>query len=115
MTSNRAAYKRALRPDRVPGDAGAQLPHREAAVQPVRRPPGAPGPGPLPDRRDAVVGDRFVAEGMIATINLKVLPGAALTMGHDVYLNGGVSIEATHDIRIGSNVLVAPFASRHRR
>jgi maltose O-acetyltransferase len=59
----------------------------------------------------AVVGDRFVAEGMIATISLKALPGAVLTIGDDVYLNGGVSIEASHDIRIGSNVLIAPYAS----
>ncbi len=59
----------------------------------------------------AIVGDRFIAEGMIATINLKAVPGAVLSIGDDVYLNGGVSIEATHDIRIGSNVLIAPFAS----
>ena len=111
MTSSRAAYKRAL--DQIVFRATLARSYLIAkrrfstfGARPVIR-------GRVRCRMGgtAIVGDRFVAEGMIAAINLKVLPGAALTMGHDVYLNGGVSIEASHEIRIGSNVLIAPFAS----
>ena len=111
MTSNRAACKRAL------GQIvfGATL-ARSYLI--AKRRFAAFGARPVIRGRvrcrmggTATVGDRFVAEGMIAAVNLKVLPGAALAMGHDVYLNGGVSIEASHEIRIGSNVLIAPFAS----
>ncbi len=111
MTSNRAACKRAcdqlvFRATLVRSYLTAKRRFSQFGARPVVR-------GRVRCRvgGTAVVGDRFVAEGMIATINLKVLPGATLTIGDDVYLNGGVSIEATHDIRIGSNVLIAPFAS----
>ena len=89
MTSSRAACKRAL--DQIV--FGATL-ARSFLI--AKRRFAAFGARPVIRGRvrcrmggTATVGDRFVAEGMIATVNLKVLPGAALTMGHDVYLNGG--------------------------
>lgn len=111
MTSNRAACKRAcdqlvFRATLVRSYLTAKRRFSQFGTRPVVR-------GRVRCRvgGTAIVGDRFVAEGMIAAINLKVLPGAVLAIGDDVYLNGGVSIEATHDIRIGSHVLIAPFAS----
>lgn len=44
-------------------------------------------------------------------VNIDVDRSATLTVGNGVFLNGGVSIEAWHDVRIGNNVLMAPFAS----
>lgn len=38
-------------------------------------------------------------------------PSACLTIGSDVYLNTGVSIEAWHEVTVGNNVLMAPFVS----
>jgi acetyltransferase-like isoleucine patch superfamily enzyme len=58
-----------------------------------------------------VIGDRFRADGLAAQVSIMVAPGARLSIGDDVYLNGGVCIEAWHDVRIGSNVLFAPFAA----
>jgi acetyltransferase-like isoleucine patch superfamily enzyme len=57
------------------------------------------------------VGDRFRASGAMAGTYIKVAPGATLTMGDDVGINWGVSIEAWHEVRIGSNVLIASYAS----
>lgn len=57
------------------------------------------------------VGDRLRASGRIARTHIKVAQGAALSMGDDVGINYGVSIEAWHDMRIGSNVLIAPYVS----
>ena len=34
-----------------------------------------------------------------------------MSIGDDVYLNGGVSIEVYHEVRIGSHVLMAPYSS----
>jgi acetyltransferase-like isoleucine patch superfamily enzyme len=59
-------------------------------------------------RGTAVIGDRFRADGLAARVSVMVAPGAQLTMGNDVYLNGGVCIEAWHEVRIGSHVLMAP-------
>lgn len=56
-------------------------------------------------------GDRFDADGRHATILIAVHKGGRLTVGNDVYMNGGVWIDAHHDIRIGNNVLFAPFVS----
>jgi acetyltransferase-like isoleucine patch superfamily enzyme len=62
-------------------------------------------------RGTAVIGDRFRADGLAAQVSIMVAPGAQLTIGDDVYLNGGVCIEAWHEVRIGSNVLMAPFSA----
>lgn len=59
----------------------------------------------------ATVGAHFVVEGYDAKVSIKVAPDARLVIGDDVFLNGGVSIEAWREVRIGSNVLMAPYAS----
>jgi acetyltransferase-like isoleucine patch superfamily enzyme len=59
----------------------------------------------------ATAGDHLVIEGYDAKVSIKVAPGATLTIADDVYLNGGVSIEVFHEVRIGSNVLMAPYSS----
>jgi acetyltransferase-like isoleucine patch superfamily enzyme len=56
------------------------------------------------------IGDHFMVEGTVGVV-IKVAPGAKLTIGDRVYLNGGASIEAHHQVIIGDNVLMAPFAS----
>jgi acetyltransferase-like isoleucine patch superfamily enzyme len=62
-------------------------------------------------RGSATFGDRFNAEGLSGTVFIMVEPGATLVVGDDVYLNGGVCIEVWHEVRIGNNVLMAPFVS----
>ena len=62
-------------------------------------------------RGTTVIGDRFRADGLAAQVSIMVAPGARLSIGDDVYLNGGACIEAWHDVRIGSHVLFAPFAA----
>jgi maltose O-acetyltransferase len=59
----------------------------------------------------AIVGEHFVVEGYDAKVSIKVAEAASLLIGDDVFLNGGVSIEAWREVRIGSNVLMAPYAS----
>ena len=59
----------------------------------------------------ATVGDHLVIEGYDAKVSIKVARGATLSIADDVYLNGGVSIEVYHEVRIGSNVLMAPYSS----
>jgi acetyltransferase-like isoleucine patch superfamily enzyme len=60
---------------------------------------------------ETYIGDNFQADGLGSGIKLKVARGARLSIGSGVYMNAGASIEAWHDISIGSNVLMAPFAS----
>ena len=62
-------------------------------------------------RGAAVFGDRFAVHGLVATVSIKVDHNATLTIGDDVYLNGGVSIAVFHDVRIGSHVFMAPYSS----
>jgi maltose O-acetyltransferase len=57
------------------------------------------------------IGDRFKAEGLLGKIGITVERGAKLLIGNDVYLNSGVTIEVWHEVRIGNNVLMAPFVS----
>ncbi len=58
----------------------------------------------------ATVGEHFVAMAEDAKVTIKVAPGATLTIGDHVFMNAGVCIEAWHDVQIGSNVLIAPYA-----
>ena len=51
-----------------------------------------------------------MVEGLVA-VTIKVDPGARLSIGDRVYMNSGTSIEAYHELIIGNNVLMAPFAS----
>jgi acetyltransferase-like isoleucine patch superfamily enzyme/O-antigen/teichoic acid export membrane protein len=62
-------------------------------------------------RGKAVFGDRFMADGQVVTVSIAVSSNASLSIGDGVYMNAGASIEVWHDVRIGSNVLMAPFAS----
>jgi acetyltransferase-like isoleucine patch superfamily enzyme len=59
----------------------------------------------------AVFGDRFLADGMFATIAISVQTGAHLSVGDDVYMNGGTWLEVWHDVRIGNNVKFGPYSS----
>lgn len=59
----------------------------------------------------AVFGRGFIAEGDISTVSVIVRENATLVVGDDVYMNYGVAIEACHEIRIGSHVLMAPLVS----
>ena len=56
------------------------------------------------------IGDWFIVEGLVA-VTIKVDPGASLSIGDRVYMNAGTSIEAYHELTIGNNVLMGPFAS----
>lgn len=58
-----------------------------------------------------VIGDRFMADGSLAAISIRTRKGGVLSIGDQVYLNSGVSIDAWHDVRIGNNVLFGPFVS----
>ena len=44
-------------------------------------------------------------------VTIKVDPGARLSIGDRVYMNAGTSIEAYHELTIGNDVLIGPFAS----
>jgi acetyltransferase-like isoleucine patch superfamily enzyme len=57
----------------------------------------------------ATVGRHLVLLGEDAKVTIKVGPGATLTMGDHVCMNAGACIEAWHDVRVGSNVLMAPY------
>lgn len=58
-----------------------------------------------------IIGERFLAAGHLTGVLIKVVKGATLSIGNDVALNHGVEIEAWHDVRIGSNVLLGPYVS----
>jgi acetyltransferase-like isoleucine patch superfamily enzyme len=59
----------------------------------------------------AVLGKGFIADGLIGTISVMVRKNATLIVGDDVYLNYGVTIDAFHEVRIGSHVRMAPLVS----
>jgi maltose O-acetyltransferase len=59
-------------------------------------------------RGEAVFGDRFTVLGDPAAVRISVEDGARLTIGDHVAMNCGVSIDAWHDVRIGSKVMIAP-------
>lgn len=56
------------------------------------------------------IGDSFMIEGLVP-VRIKVGPGASLSVGDRVYMNGGTSIEVYHKVIIGSDVLMGSFAS----
>jgi maltose O-acetyltransferase len=62
-------------------------------------------------RGEATFGARFMVEAHAWDVVITVAEGATLTVGEGVFVNGGVSIEVWHDVRIGSRVLMAPNAS----
>ncbi len=80
--------------------------------------PGAFGPFPillgnvrLRIRGKAAFGARLMVEAHTWAVAITVAEGARLTVGDGVFINGGTSIEAWHDVRIGKHVLMAPFVS----
>jgi acetyltransferase-like isoleucine patch superfamily enzyme len=62
-------------------------------------------------RGEAVFGARFTAQGEAAAVRIAVSEGGRLTIGDDTAMNGGVSIEVWHDVRIGNKVMMAPYVS----
>ena len=58
-----------------------------------------------------VIGDQFMADGSLATVDIRTRKGGSLSIGNHVYLNYGVSIDAWHDVQIGNDVLLGPFVS----
>jgi acetyltransferase-like isoleucine patch superfamily enzyme len=76
------------------------------------------GPGPLLRGKlcfrfdgTVTIGARFDADGLIMPVSISVVEGARLSIGDEVYMNAGTSIEVWHEVRIGSNCLFGPFAS----
>jgi serine acetyltransferase len=55
------------------------------------------------------IGDRVVLDGATAPIELHVGPGAVITLGDDVYIGGGTSIEAQKAVTIGQKSRVGRF------
>jgi acetyltransferase-like isoleucine patch superfamily enzyme len=62
-------------------------------------------------RGRAVFGRGFIADAHISAVSIIVRENATLIVGDDVYMNYGVTIEACHEVRIGSHVLMAPLVS----
>jgi maltose O-acetyltransferase len=62
-------------------------------------------------RGEAVFGCRFTAIAEAAAVRIAVSEDGRLTVGDDTAVNGGVSIEVWHDVRIGSKVMMAPYVS----
>lgn len=62
-------------------------------------------------RGKATFGERFMVEAQVWSVGITVGEGGTLTVGNGVFVNGGVSIEAWHDVRIGNYVMLAPFVS----
>lgn len=59
-------------------------------------------------RGDAVFGDGFTALGDTAVVRISVAEGGRLTVGDNVAVNCGVTVEVWHDVRIGDKVMLAP-------
>jgi acetyltransferase-like isoleucine patch superfamily enzyme len=62
-------------------------------------------------RGKAVFGERLMVLANSWRVSIEVARDATLTVGDGVFMNSGVSIEVWHDVRIGNNVLMAPFSS----
>jgi acetyltransferase-like isoleucine patch superfamily enzyme len=62
-------------------------------------------------RGTVVIRDRLRIEAWEAAVRIDVARNATLSIGNDVYMRSGVAIDVFHDVRIGSNVLMAPFSS----
>lgn len=62
-------------------------------------------------RGNATFGARLLVEAHTWAVGITVAEGATLTVGNGVFINGGTSIEAWHEVHIGHHVLMAPFVS----
>jgi acetyltransferase-like isoleucine patch superfamily enzyme len=56
------------------------------------------------------IGDRVVLDARAAPIELHAEPGAEITIGDDVRIEGGASVEATQAIVIGSGCRLGSFS-----
>jgi maltose O-acetyltransferase len=83
---------------------------RLAGASEVGKRPQIIGKANLQLRGITRIGDQFMIEGTV-TVLIKVAPSAYLSIGDNVYMNSGTSIEAYHEVIIGNNVLMAPFVS----
>lgn len=59
----------------------------------------------------AVFGKRFWADGHAAKVCVTVHRGATLTVGDQFAMNYGATVEAWHEIRIGTNVKIGPYST----
>lgn len=57
----------------------------------------------------AVFGDVFIADGSLATVSIGIRRGGSLSVGDHVFINSGVTIDASYDVQIGNHVLLAPY------
>jgi acetyltransferase-like isoleucine patch superfamily enzyme len=73
--------------------------------------------GPLPNvrgsvkfrvRGEATFGQGFTALGDMATVRIAVAEGGRLTVGDNVAMNSGSSIEVWHEVSIGDKVMMGP-------
>jgi acetyltransferase-like isoleucine patch superfamily enzyme len=62
-------------------------------------------------RGKAVIGDGFRASGRRAAVYIKVEKGGSLSVGNKLGMNGGTMIEVFHEVRIGNNLKMGPYAS----
>jgi len=62
-------------------------------------------------RGKAMFGERLMVLANSWRVSIEVARDATLKVGDGVFMNSGVSIEVWHDVRIGNNVLMAPFSS----
>ena len=56
------------------------------------------------------IGDRVVLDARLAPIELHAEPGAQITIGNDVRIEGGASVEALHAIVIGNGCSLGSFS-----
>jgi maltose O-acetyltransferase len=62
-------------------------------------------------RGKAVFGNNLFLNGRPAGLMITVEKGATLVAGDRFFMNWGASVEAYCDLRIGDNVMMAPFSS----
>ncbi len=55
------------------------------------------------------IGDRVNLRSIMVPVELTTAAGAVLTIGDDTFLNYGVSVGATGEIRIGARVNIGPY------
>ena len=111
MTDNRTLYQRAR--DKVAFNLrmsySAVVARRRLTT--VGRRPSITGKVQIRCDGTAIVGDLFTVSGEAGMVKIYVAPGALLTIGHETVVSANVNIEATHEVRIGSNVMLASNCS----
>ena len=114
MTSSRAGYswfrKRYSRAVTLRRRCRGYIRLRISGANKIGKSPILIGKAHLQLRGTTQIGDKFMVEGLVA-VTIKVDAGARLSIGDRVYMNAGTSIEAYHEVTIGNDVLIGPFAS----